>query len=170
MITGHASRCAVPLSVGGGDVVGVVAVDGGVGGVVDHVGVVQPDGGGAGQGGECRPGVALRVEDWVSERQESLAVLAHALSGRLATDQTRSALGAVDHTYDEFSLIELTDLTGKVLASSRDGAGIDVGRAGLVQAAAGGQPVMTSLVRQGDHIQWIVAQPVMDRSGRPAAC
>ena len=44
-----------------------------------------------------------------------------------------------------------------------------VGGQDWFQAAAGGRPVVTSLLRQGDQIQWIVAQPVMDRSGRPAA-
>ena len=75
----------------------------------------------------------------------------------------------MDHSYDDFALIELTDLTGKVLASSRTVPASTVGGQDWFQAAAGGQPVMTSLVRHGDHIQWIIAQPVMDRSGRPAA-
>ena len=66
------------------------------------------------------------MEEWVSDRQESLEVLATAVSPRLATNQTRTALGALDHNYDEFSLIELTDLTGKVLATSRGGVNIDV--------------------------------------------
>ena len=113
--------------------------------------------------------LTLRVEEWVSDRQESLGVLATSVSGRLAANQARSALDTVDHSYDEFSLIELTDLNGKVLASSRDGAGITVAGQDWFQAAAGGRPVVTSLLRQGDQIQWIVAQPVMDRSGRPAA-
>ena len=113
--------------------------------------------------------LTLRVEEWVSDRQQSLGVLATSVGGRLAADQVRSALDAVDHGYDDFSLIVLTDLNGKVLDSSRDGAGITVAGQDWFQAAASGRPVVTSLLRQGDQIQWIVAQPVMDRSGRPAA-
>ena len=63
--------------------------------------------------------LTLRVEDWVSDRQQSLTVLATAASGRLAAKETRSALVKVDGNYDDFSLIELTDLNGKVLATSR---------------------------------------------------
>ena len=76
--------------------------------------------------------LTLRVEDWVSERQESLTVLADAASGQLAADQTRSALGKIDRNYDDFSLIQLTDLNGKVLASSRSGGQHRCRRAGLV--------------------------------------
>ena len=63
--------------------------------------------------------LTLRVEEWVSDRQQSLGVLATAVGGRLAADQARSALDAVDHGYDDFSSIVLTDLNGKVLDSSR---------------------------------------------------
>jgi methyl-accepting chemotaxis protein len=111
--------------------------------------------------------LTLRAQEWMSDRQDSLGVLATSMDGRLAADQTRSALDTVDHSYDAFSVVELTDLKGKVLASSRDGAGIDVAGQDWFQTAAGGQPVVTSLLRQGDQIFWIVAQPVMDRSGRP---
>jgi len=50
--------------------------------------------------------------------------LAAAASGHLAENATRSALGTIDRTYGDFSLIELTDLTGKVLASSRRGVSV----------------------------------------------
>ena len=113
--------------------------------------------------------LTLRVEEWVSDRQQSLGVLATSVGGRLAADQVGSALDVVDHGYDAFSLIVLTDLNGKVLDSSHDGAGITVAGQDWFQAAASGRPVVTSLLRQGDQIQWIVAQPVMDSSGRPAA-
>ena len=113
--------------------------------------------------------LTLRLEDWVSDRQQSLTVLATAASGRLAAKETRSALVKVDGNYDDFSLIELTDLNGKVLATSRAGDSIDVAGQEWFQTAAAGQPVVTSLLRQGDHIRWFMAQPVMDRSGRPEA-
>ena len=96
-------------------------------------------------------------------------MLATAASGRLAAKQTRSALVKVDRNYDDFSLIELTDLNGKVLATSRAVISIDVAGQDWFRTAAAGQPVVTSLLRQGDHIRWIIAQPVMDRSGRPEA-
>ena len=113
--------------------------------------------------------LTLRVEEWVADRQASVAVLAAAASGPLAAKDTGSALGRVDDSYRDFSLIELTDLNGKVLTTSRGGAPIDVAGQDWFKVAAGGQPVVSSLYRQGDQIRWIVAQPVLDRSGRPAA-
>jgi hypothetical protein len=80
---------------------------------------------------------------------------------------TRSALSKVDTTYGDFTLIELTDLTGKVLATSRAGTGLDVAGQSWFHTAAAGQPVLTSPVRQGDHIQWIIAQPVPGSNGHP---
>ena len=113
--------------------------------------------------------LTLRVEEWVSDRQESLAVLATAASGPLAAKNPGAALATVDSSFDEFSLIELTDLNGKVLATSRGGASIDVAGQDWFEVAVGGKPVVSSLYRQGDRIRWVVAQPVLDRDGRPAA-
>ena len=50
-----------------------------------HIGVLYP-----------HVRVTLRLEDWMSERRESLTVLAAAATNRLDTGETRSALGKVD--------------------------------------------------------------------------
>jgi hypothetical protein len=112
--------------------------------------------------------VTLRLEDWLSERRESVTVLAAAAANQSA-GETRAALSKVASTYGDFSLIELTDLSGKVLASSRPGASLDPAGQDWFRSATAGQPVLTSPVRQGDHIQWIIAQPVPGRDGRPQA-
>jgi methyl-accepting chemotaxis protein len=113
--------------------------------------------------------VTLRLEDWMSERRESLTVLAAATTNHLNTGETRSALAKIDRTYGDFSLIELADLNGKVLASSRPGTSLDIAGQDWFRSATAGQPVITSPVRVGDHIQWIIAQPVPGSSGRPQA-
>ncbi|MDT4899790.1 MAG: methyl-accepting chemotaxis protein [Pseudonocardiales bacterium] len=120
-----------------------------------------------GKGVSVARAVTLRLEDWLSERRESLAVLATVVANHPSVQQTRSALSKVDRTYGDFALIELTDLTGKVLASSRAGAGLDVAGQTWFRTAAAGQAVVTSPVRQGDHIQWIIAQPVPGSTGHP---
>jgi methyl-accepting chemotaxis protein len=109
--------------------------------------------------------VTLRLEDWTVERRQSLAVLAAASADHLSGGGTRSALSKVDSTYGDFSLIELTDLTGKVLASSRPGASLDVVGQDWFRTASSGHPVLTSPVRDGGHIQWIIAQPVLGKDG-----
>jgi methyl-accepting chemotaxis protein len=111
--------------------------------------------------------VTLRLEDWISERRESLSVLATAVANSSSAQETRSELSKVDRTYGDFSLIELTDLSGKVLSSSRAGASVAVVGQGWFRTAAAGQAVLTSPVRQGDHIQWIIAQPVPGSDGHP---
>ena len=47
------------------------------------------------------------------------------------------------------------------------GASLDVAGQAWFHTAAAGQPVLTSPVRQGDHIQWIIAQPVPGTDGHP---
>jgi methyl-accepting chemotaxis protein len=122
------------------------------------------------KGGGVARAVTLRLEDWVAERQENLDVLAARASSQFAANRTDSALGKLDRNYDDFSLIEITDLTGKVLDSSRKGVSIDVAAGqDWFHTATTGQPVVTSPIRQGDHIRWIIAQPVLDRNDRPLA-
>ena len=105
----------------------------------------------------------------MNERQESLAVLATKASTQLAANRTSSALGRIDRNYDDFSLVEVTDLNGKVLDSSRKGGSVDVAGRDWFHTAATGQPVVTSPARVGNDIRWIIAQPVLDGSDRPVA-
>ena len=141
-----ASPLRVPL--GGGDVVGVGAVDGGAGGVVDDVGVVESDVCGAGQGRERRPGVDAAAGGLaVASGRQSLAVLAtQRAAGRTGESGRGRRWPQVDKIYDDFALVELTDLNGKVLATSRTGQRHRRRRTGLVPHRRAGQPVVTSLV------------------------
>jgi methyl-accepting chemotaxis protein len=113
--------------------------------------------------------LTLRLEDWLAERGESLTVLATTAAGDPDSEETRSALAHVAGTGDDFTLIEVTDLDGEVLLSSGAGAGIDSSDQEWFLRASEGQTVLTSLVRQGDHIEWVMAQPVLGEDGRPQA-
>jgi hypothetical protein len=73
----------------------------------------------------------------------------------------------LDGTYDDFLLLEVTDLTGKVLASSRPEVAVDLTGQDWFGTAAGGQPVTTSLVQRGDQVQWVIAQPIIGGTGQP---
>src|SRR6478752_1813401 len=70
--------------------------------------------------------VALRVENWLSERRENLRQIAATSSESLDNPATATDLVALDGTSDDFLLLEVTDLTGKVLASSRPEATVDL--------------------------------------------
>ena len=116
------------------------------------------------------PGLStLRVEDWLSERQENLTRAGHG-GERPTSTSGQAAVGAGQRSTRSttiLDLLELTDLTGKVLATSRSGSGIKAAGQDWFRTAAAGQPSLTSPVREGDHIQWIIAQPVLGRR-RPA--
>ncbi|MFC8800106.1 methyl-accepting chemotaxis protein [Promicromonospora sp. NPDC057138] len=113
--------------------------------------------------------LTLRLEDWVAERREDMTALAGAVADDSSAQETRSALTNAAETGDHYTLIEVTDLDGKVLSTSRSGAGVDPVGQEWFGLAAEGQPVLTSPVRQGDHIEWVIAQPVLDQAGRPQA-
>jgi methyl-accepting chemotaxis protein len=109
----------------------------------------------------------LRVEAWSAERRTNLTVIAGTAADHLSAPQASAELVKTDKAYSDFSLIEITDLTGKVVASSRPGASLDVVGQDWFRTAVAGRPVLTSPVRQGDHIQWIIAQPVVGKQGHP---
>ena len=113
--------------------------------------------------------VALRMEDWMSERRESMKIVAAQTPKNLSAPAAAALLAHTDKTYGDFSLLELTDLFGRVQASSRAGQSLDVAGQDWLRTAAGGQPVITTLKRQGDRIQWIIAQPVLGANGKPRA-
>jgi hypothetical protein len=111
--------------------------------------------------------VTLRIEDWLSERKENMSVIAAQASGQLNTANTTNLLASIDKTYGDFNPVEIADLTGKILASSRPGLSIDPAGTDWFRTASSGQPTVTSLVQQGDHLHWIIAQPIIGADGRP---
>ena len=110
--------------------------------------------------------VTLRVEDWLSERRADMKLVADTASGQLGRPGTEALLARIDKSDSSYSLIEITDLAGKVLTSSRAGESLDPVGHDWFRTAAAGQPVVTSPIRQGDHIRWIIAQPVLGGNGR----
>ena len=70
--------------------------------------------------------VALRVEDWLTGRRESLTVVAGSSADRMGSPALASDLVTLDKSNEDFALLEVTDLSGAVLASSRPGVALDV--------------------------------------------
>jgi hypothetical protein len=65
--------------------------------------------------------VSLRMEDWLSERRADMSILAAQASGQLTDPATAARLARADKAFGSYTLIELTDLQGRVLSSSRAG-------------------------------------------------
>ena len=121
------------------------------------------------QGESLARAVTLRLEDWLSDRRADMKVVAGTVSGQLDRPATALLLARIDKTYGDYSLLEIIDPVGKLLTSSRAGDGLDPAGQDWFRTAASGQPVVTSLFRQGDHIRWIIAQPVLGGNGRVQA-
>jgi methyl-accepting chemotaxis protein len=111
--------------------------------------------------------VALRLEDWLSERRENLIVIAEtSASGRLSTQETTAELAKLDKTYNDYSLLEITDRTGEATATSRPGVTIAAAGQAWFRAAVTGHQVVTSPVLRSGRIQWIMAEPIRGDGGR----
>jgi methyl-accepting chemotaxis protein len=114
--------------------------------------------------------VTLRLEDWLSERRENLAVVAGLAAGQPADGRTVTFLAQLAGAQiGDFSVIEVTDLNGKVLSASRPDAAFSPASQDWFRTAAAGQPVVTSPIEVDGAIQWTIAQPVLGPDGRPAA-
>jgi methyl-accepting chemotaxis protein len=114
--------------------------------------------------------VTVRLEDWLSERRENLTVIAAQASGRVNDPANTALVTHIDKTYSgDFKVVEIVDLTGKVIAASRPDSSIDPAGQDWFATAASGQPALSSLVEDAGHLQWAMAQPVPGADGRPQA-
>ena len=119
------------------------------------------------KGVEVARAVTLRLEDWLGERQGDLTTIADQASRGLADPLTTSLVDEVDKTSGDFTVIEVTDLTGKVLASSHPERSFDPSGQGTFRTAASGQPVLDTIVALNGHLRWNLQQPVLDATGHP---
>ena len=125
-----------------------------------------------GKGVAVARAVTLRLEAWITERKTSMAVVADTVADRQTDPGIAAELVAVDKTNTDFTALEFTDLSGKVLASSRPTFTVVTAGQPWFQTAAAGHPAITSLTRtggddSGSDIRWSVAQPVIGKSGKP---
>jgi methyl-accepting chemotaxis protein len=112
--------------------------------------------------------VALHVEDFVSERQENLTLVAAAATANLGAPAVGALATQIDKTYGDYDIIEVTDLNGTVVAASRPSGTFDPSGENWFRTVAGGQPVVTSPVEVNGDIRWAFAAPVFDSGGHPS--
>lgn len=113
--------------------------------------------------------VTERLESWLSERHADLEVIAGTLDPQLAPIATSTRLAQFEKAYGTYRLLEVTDVAGTVLATSQPGVELSVANQSWFKTAASGTPVLTSMVRQGQKIDWIIAQPVLDVNAQVTA-
>jgi methyl-accepting chemotaxis protein len=111
--------------------------------------------------------VALRLEDWLSERRHNVAIIALQAAARPDKAGSTTILARANKVYADYSLLETTDLSGRVLTTSRPGVTVAVRDSAWFRTAAQGKVVLTSPVKRGQHIEWIIAQPILGSDGQP---
>jgi hypothetical protein len=77
--------------------------------------------------------VALRVEDWLSERRESLTVIARTSAGQLSSPATAAELAKIDKTYADTDSSRQVSATAQQIAAA---AGSLADLAGNLETAA----------------------------------
>jgi methyl-accepting chemotaxis protein len=111
--------------------------------------------------------IAIRVEDWMKERHTDLSIIAsRAASNELGT-ATRDLLTEVDKDFGGYVVIEVTDLAGQILESSKTDAQIDPSHEAWFRAAASGQAVTSTPLKRDGRIVWALAEPILGGDGVP---
>ncbi|HVF73917.1 MAG TPA: methyl-accepting chemotaxis protein [Acidimicrobiales bacterium] len=112
---------------------------------------------------------ADELTGWMNERRGDMRVVATLLRGRVGDRTAGELLTTVADTYGSYDAIYLTDLSGRVVASTGGAtAPIDLLAQSWFTSAASGQPAVASPVPVQDTIVWPVAHPVTGADGRPA--
>jgi methyl-accepting chemotaxis protein len=112
-------------------------------------------------------GVALHIEDWFSERQEQVGVIAKEASGQLDSPALTRLLVGVQRSGHDYELIQVMDLTGRAITSSRPGTSLTATGQDWFRTASSGKPAITSLTRVGDQLRWVIAAPIVGPDGQP---
>jgi methyl-accepting chemotaxis protein len=111
--------------------------------------------------------IALRLEDWVSERHGDMRVISGTVSSQLDSSGTTDLLTRIDKIYGDYSSLEVTDPSGRLIASSAGRSTFPAaGQDWFREALRSDQPVVTSIARRGDHTEWIVADRIVGAGGR----
>ena len=80
--------------------------------------------------------VAVRIDDWVHEREDAMSVLADQAADVLDSPEAENLLTGVESNDDDYKLVVLADTRGRVLAASHD-EDVDLSRHGLVRDGGG---------------------------------
>ena len=112
---------------------------------------------------------ADELTGWIGERRGDMRIVATLLRGRVGDPSARELLTTVADTYGSYDAVYLTDLSGRVLASTGGAtAPLDLSTQSWFSAAASGQPSVASPIPVQDTIVWPLAHPVAGADGRPA--
>ena len=95
----------------------------------------------------------------MSERHGDLSVIAGRSVSNEVGRATQGLLEEIDVKFDDYVVIEITDLAGNVLSASKTDVQIDPSKASWFRVAASGQPVTSTPTERDGQIDWAIAEP-----------
>ena len=107
--------------------------------------------------------VALRLEDWVDDRSQAMAILSTQAAAIVEMPFAGPLLEELDELFDFESLV-ITDANGDVLTESGS-TDFDPADSDWFETVADGEPIVTSPVVRDGAIEWVVAHPVFGSGG-----
>jgi methyl-accepting chemotaxis protein len=119
------------------------------------------------RGGDVARAVTLHLEDWISERTEQVKLVATEASGRLRDPSLPRLLAGVQAAAHDYVQVEILGPRGNVVAASRQASDLQAIGTHWFSTASSGKAVITTLVRHGDRIQWVLAEPILGAQGQP---
>src|SRR4051794_35496229 len=109
-----------------------------------------------------------RVEVWVADRRADMNVVASALTGNpLRGEGVAAYLQDLDKAYGSYDSIQVDDLKGHVLSTSRPGESFAVATQPWFAQAKSGKPVVSPMYRTDGRLRWIVAHPILGAKDQP---
>ena len=110
---------------------------------------------------------AVRISDWVSERQAELRTVAQDNVGALGTPGINARLVASNASHPNFEVIQIFDINGKVVATSRDGAALSATPSGGTFANSLSVETMGPVKVANGGLDWFITAPILGLDERP---
>ena len=110
---------------------------------------------------------AIRITDWVSERQAELRTVAQDNVGALGKPGLNDRLVASNASHPNFEAIQIFDTNGQVVATSRTGAQLSATPSGGTLANSLSVETMGPIKSANGGLDWFITAPVLGPDERP---
>ena len=104
---------------------------------------------------------AVRIEDWVSERQAELRILAQDEAGKLGTSTVQSELRAAAASHPTFETLQVFDTKGQLVASSVPGINLSATPSGGTFANSLSVETIGPVVVDKGELYWLFTAPIL---------
>ncbi|MHB8588321.1 MAG: methyl-accepting chemotaxis protein [Candidatus Dormibacteraceae bacterium] len=110
---------------------------------------------------------ALRIGDWLSERQAELRIVANENVGQLSQPWVPDRLRAAAPSHPSFQTIQLFDATGALIASSGSPAALSTAPTGATFANSLSVESMGPIQLSQGGIEWLLTSPILGPNKQP---